>query len=206
MRSLRGSAGKTIKQSCPRHRRHDQILRAAPIISKYTEKTNARAVFSPCKWDVPQRNAACRKRKAKNANCGCLCGSRFLVMFLVVIRPKPRSSALSSRVSHRQAGQPFLLAHEQGRSSAARSTDAQDANASSLSRVETVASEGWNALVIASPSKRETNPSCSIQRVSEWPLLLRTPLLGRLCSDATPPVVNALICKTIKQRVDAVRP
>ncbi len=65
-----------------------------------------------------------------------------LVMLLVVVRPTLRSNALSSRVGQWQAGRPLLLAQEQRRSSAARATDAHDANASSLSRAVTVAAGG----------------------------------------------------------------
>ena len=64
------------------------------------------------------------------------------VMLLVVVRPTPRSNALSSRVGHRQAGRPLLLAQEQRRSSAALAADAHDSYVSSLSRVATVASGG----------------------------------------------------------------
>ena len=118
------------------------------------------------------------------------------VMLLVVVRPTLRSNALSSRVGHRQAGRPLLLAQEQRRSSAARAADAHDSNVSSLSRVATVASGGggrsgdrlsikegeeslmldsvgFRAAVAASCLGRNT-PSCC-HRAHE-PLLFRRPL------------------------------
>jgi len=65
-----------------------------------------------------------------------------LVVFLVVVRSTLRYDALSSRVGHRQVGRPFLLVKKQGQFSAARATDAHEANDSSLSRVATVAAAG----------------------------------------------------------------
>ena len=82
------------------------------------------------------------KERLKMRTVAAFVALTVLVMFLVVVRPTLRSNALSSRVWHRQAGRPFLLAQEQGRSSVARTTDAHDANASSLSHVATVAAGG----------------------------------------------------------------
>ena len=82
------------------------------------------------------------KERMKMRTVAAFVALAVLVMFLVVVRPTLRSTALSSRVWQLQAGRPFLLAQEQGRSNAARATDAHDANASSLSRVTTVAAGG----------------------------------------------------------------
>lgn len=81
------------------------------------------------------------KERLKMRTVAAFVALAVLVMFLVVFRPTLRSKALSSRVWHRQAGRPFLLAQEQGRSSAAWASDAPDAK-DSLFRVATVADGG----------------------------------------------------------------
>ena len=132
------------------------------------------------------------KEKLKIRTVAAFVALAILVMILVVIRPTPRSNAMSSRVGHRQAGLPFLLAQEQGRSNAARATDAHDANASSLSRVATVAAGGGgrsgDRLSIKEGEKSLTFDSASFRAA------VAASASDASASDATPPpVVIALM-------------
>ena len=132
------------------------------------------------------------KERLKTRTVAAFVALTVLVMFLVVVRPTLRSNALSSRVWYRQAGRPFLLAQEQGRSSAARTTDAHDANASSLSRVATVAAGGGgrsgDRLSIKEGEKSLTFDSASFRAA------VAASTSDASASDATPPpVVIALM-------------